>query len=512
LMDKNKLLDKVATHCRTTRTHISAQLTTNIPQFLGTLPPSLLKLLGPTLGIPNETATVAEMWERIVAMGFCAVLTHLRPRPLKKIAQELNVELNDSHSTEKHCETIVFAAYPREKVRIKLSKSLKKMPGISFSVIPNNTYCMGDMGFISFHVRNISTMRNDTERHYSPEFEFGNLRWSLLCMANKESLALYLCQQGTVHCKFVITVVNTNPDDSVFNEGTQRFSSASAENDWGFNNVVKFDYLLDPKNGFWDGDKDQISLSVGIVLVESVVKQQPAVKDQKKEKVSNEKIVQNAANQLLEAERLEKLKLKLKNDMAKLVKDEEKQRRDFSQKFSQGISQIADQLRAEQQKMTKEAAERERRELQERAREQERLRQQAEQVAEFRRKTAELNDEMSELHARKKTLSSDLKELKRSLDALKAVSAAADGEMADAQALLAERKKALKVRDAEVVALRKELQSIPRSLSPLPPESEDDGEAVEAGDGPASPAMGAAEADIMRSVQQSLEHVLDMDF
>jgi len=331
-------------------------------------------------------------------------------------------------------------------------------------------------------------------------------------MANKESLALYLCQQGTVHCKFVITVVNTNPDDSVFNEGTQRFSSASAENDWGFNNVVKFDYLLDPKNGFWDGDKDQISLSVGIVLVESVVKQQPAVKDQKKEKVSNEKIVQNAANQLLEAERLEKLKLKLKNDMAKLVKDEEKQRRDFSQKFSQGISQIADQLRAEQQKMTKEAAERERRELQERAREQERLRQQAEQVAEFRRKTAELNDEMSELHARKKTLSSDLKELKRSLDALKAVSAAADGEMADAQALLAERKKALKVRDAEVVALRKELQSIPRSLSPLPPESEDDGEAVEAGDGPASPAMGAAEADIMRSVQQSLEHVLDMDF
>jgi hypothetical protein len=514
-MDKNKMLDKVAAHANTTRAHVLAQLATSVPSFLKTLPDDLLRSLGPTLGIPHDYSTVPEMWERIVAMGFCAVLTHLRPRPLKKIAQELTIQLNDTVSTEKHCEQIVFTAFPRERFRVRQSRSLKKQPGVCFKVQPDRCRSQGDMGFIDFTVINVSGMRQDNERHYSPEFEFANLRWSLLCMANKDALALYLCQQGTVHCKFIISILNhTDPDSTVYNEGTQRFSSASAENDWGFNNVVKFEYLLDPKNGFWRSDTDTIDISVGIVLVEapnagkaptSVIATVPAAnpKAQPKATKTTERIVESVANQLLETERLENLRKKVKADLQKTVKEEDKQRKELVQKLAKSFQQFWDQHASEKNKIVRDIAERERREQQERLREQERLRQLQEQNDDLRRKVSDFTDENAELNAKKKTTTADVKESRKHLETLRSEAASAESELAKLMAELHALDAAVSSRNKQNAALRDEIDEARANMPPKPANG-----AHEDDDVTAMP----IDTEILRSVQQSLAGIVDADW
>jgi hypothetical protein len=519
-MDKNKMLDKVATHANTTRAHVLAQLATSVPSFLKTLPDDLLRSLGPTLGIPHDSSTVPELWERIVAMGFCAVLTHLRPRPLKKIAQELTIQLNDSASTEKHCEQIVFTAFPRERLRVRHSRSLKKAPGVCFRVVQNRCRCQGDMGFIDFAVLNVSSMRQDNERHYSPEFEFANLRWSLLCMSNKDALALYLCQQGTVHCKFIISILNhIDPDSTVYNEGTQRFSSASAENDWGFNNVVKFEYLLDPKNGFWSAETDQIVISVGIVLVEAnqtrtstsvITNNTPAAggarppRETTKTKggATKERIVESVANQLLETERLENLRKKVKADLVKTQKEEEKQRKDWLQKQQKGFQQLLDQHNSEKQRITKDIAERERKEQQERMREQERLRQLQEQNDELKRKVNEFTEECGELANKKKAALAEIKDERRRLDALKTEVVSIDAEVAKMAAEAEALEKLLADRRKDSKRLRDEIEET-RAKMPAK---------MHGGDDDLSSDTLPIDTDILRSVQQSLAGIVDADW
>jgi hypothetical protein len=498
LMDKNKMLDKVATQAKTTRTSILTQLASSIPSFLESLPADMLRLLAPALGIPNEAATVSEMLERIIAMGFCAVLTHLRPRPLKNIIKELSLAAADSWSTEKHCEHIVYHAFPGEYHRIRAAKSLKRVPGVDFSLVPGKACCIGDMGFLIFNVHNVSVMRNDSDRHYTPEFEFGGLRWSLLCMANKDSLALYLCQQGTVHCKFIITVVNHNPDDSVFNEGTQKFSSASAENDWGFNNVVKFDYLMDPKNGFWHSETDHISIEVGIVLVESNIKPSTsaaqALSSNRHAKAAQaERIVASEAEKLLEAERLDALKKKVKQDLARTQKEEERLRKEHGQRQGKGWQQLLEQQAAEVHRMNREHVERERKEQLERSREQERLRQQQEQTQEMQRRHGDLTEEGAELAGRKKALAAELKELRKQIEEQQHSVAAADAEVSQVQRQNADAVKKLQKRESAVKALRKEVAAI--AEPPAPP--------VQLATQPAD------DNDMMFSVQQSLAAIVD---
>jgi predicted nucleic acid-binding Zn-ribbon protein len=239
-------------------------------------------------------------------------------------------------------------------------------------------------------------------------------------MANKESLALYLCQTGTVYCKFVITVVNTLPDDSICNEGTQRFSSASTENDWGFNSVVKFDTLLDPKNGFWS-ENDSIVIEVGIVFVEAPKVQpgKPPSSKPKTEPRPDQRINEDIAAQLLESERLENLRKKIKQDLAKTVKEEEKTRKELVQRAQKLMGDAFDSCRSEKQRIVKEQQERERKEQQERLREQERIRQAQELSNEMRRRIAEYTDEAATLASKKKAVSSEINETKKSIDAIK---------------------------------------------------------------------------------------------
>ena len=434
LMDKHKIIDAVTTHVQTSPLPNSASI-----DFLNSLPDDLKVSLGPVLGLAKDNSSVVEMWERMVAMGFLSVLTNLRLGPLKKIAQELSVSLPDTSSTEKYCEAIVFAAFPKERIRVKNSK-IKKQTGVTFTSPPNLMRCVADMGYIVFVVQNISCMKKDVERHYSPEFEYGTLKWSLLCMANKESLALYLCQTGSVFCKFTITVMNTNPDDFICNEGTQKFSSASSENDWGFNNVVKFDTLLDPKNGFWSQENDSILIEVGIVFVEqpkTAPVKPPVLKEKMPPPPANEsKINQEVALQLLEAERLESLRKKVKQEINKTLKEEEKTRKELAQKCLKALADTVDASRNERNRILREQQERERKEQQERAREQERLRIAQEQNAEMKRKITELSEESVDIANKKKNITAETKELRKAIEKARQDLTSIDEIMASTQSSL----------------------------------------------------------------------------
>ncbi|CAG9578096.1 conserved hypothetical protein [Leishmania major strain Friedlin] len=408
LMEKQKIIEDMTSHVQTGPLPTAASI-----DFLNTLPDHLKQSLGSVLGLPEEKPPVEDMWERMVAMGFLSVLTNLRLKPLKKIANELSIVLPDTNSTEKFCEFIVFAAFPRERIRAKFSRAKQKK--VKFTVPPDSMSIKGDMGFVTFHVNNISMLTKESERHYSPEFHFANLKWSLLCMTNKESLALYLCQTGSVHCKFLITVVNkANPDDSICNEGTQSFSAMSQENDWGFNNVIKFAELLSPDQGFVTADDDSITIEVGIVLVEPL--KTPTAREKApvaKEKKNEPRVDEAAMLQLLADEKVEQTRKKLKQEISKTIREEEKTRKDITQRASKAYHDLCDRLRQETKRTQKEVADRERKEEQERQRELDKIKQAQEQMAELKSRLQSLKKENAELAQLKQDATQAAKEAKK---------------------------------------------------------------------------------------------------
>ena len=496
LMDEHKIIDAVASYCHASKPDVIAHMGTNV-DFLNSLPEDLRKVLGPVLGMPKENYSVREMWERIVAMGLSIVLTNLRQKPIRRIITELNIKLPEFASTEKCSEAIIYTVFPQELDRAKACKVSKKCTDVQFSILQSLVKSVGDMGFISFVVHNVSTMRKDLERHYSPEFEFGNLKWSILCMANKDSLALYLCQTGTVHCKFVISVVNTNNDDSICNEGTQRFSSASAENDWGFNNVVKFETLLDPHLGFWATETDSITVEVGLVFVESpplpkptnakeeaiqkqeqlaMQQQQKAAQPQfqsnnggkgkKKNKDGSKEInVIMDAEKLLKEERMETFKKKFKADLSKLQKDEEAKRKDQVQRQAKAWNQVWDSQTSEKNKLTKAEKERERKEQQERKREEERCRQVMEALTDLRRRSDDLAVETEELGERKISLAEDVKSTKKAIEGGKQELSTIDAEILALQKVVDEQVKKAKRNKERIHEAKQETK---RPLPKLP--------------------------------------------
>ncbi|KAG5497770.1 hypothetical protein GH5_02560 [Leishmania sp. Ghana 2012 LV757] len=408
LMEKQKIIEDMTSHVQTGPLPTAASI-----DFLNTLPDHLKQSLGSVLGLPEEKPPVEDMWERMVAMGFLSVLTNLRLKPLKKIANELGIVLPDTNSTEKFCEFIVFAAFPRERIRAKFSRAKQKK--VKFTVPPDSMSIKGDMGFVTFHVNNISMLTKESERHYSPEFHFANLKWSLLCMTNKESLALYLCQTGSVHCKFLITVVNkANPDDSICNEGTQSFSAMSQENDWGFNNVIKFAELLNPDQGFVTAEDDSITIEVGIVLVEPL--KTPTAREKApaaKEKKNEPRVDEAAMLQLLADEKVEQTRKKLKQEISKTIREEEKTRKDITQRATKTYHDLCDRLRQETKRTQKEVADRERKEEQERQRELDKIKQAQEQTAELKSRLQSLKKENAELTQLKQDAAQEAKEAKK---------------------------------------------------------------------------------------------------
>ncbi|KAG5472987.1 hypothetical protein CUR178_02903 [Leishmania enriettii] len=408
LMEKQKIIEDMTSHVQTGPLPTAASI-----DFLNTLPDHLKLSLGSVLGLPEEKPPVEDMWERMVAMGFLSVLTNLRLKPLKKIANELGIVLPDTNSTEKFCEFIVFAAFPRERIRAKFSRAKQKK--VKFTVPPDSMNIKGDMGFVTFHVNNISMLTKESERHYSPEFHFANLKWSLLCMTNKESLALYLCQTGSVHCKFLITVVNkANPDDSICNEGTQSFSAMSQENDWGFNNVIKFAELLNPDQGFVTAEDDSITIEVGIVLVEPL--KTPTAREKApaaKEKKNEPRVDEAAMLQLLADEKVEQTRKKLKQEISKTIREEEKTRKDITQRATKTYHDLCDRLRQETKRTQKEVADRERKEEQERQRELDKIKQAQEQTAELKSRLQSLKKENAELTQLKQDAAQAAKEAKK---------------------------------------------------------------------------------------------------
>ncbi|RNF00922.1 trichohyalin [Trypanosoma rangeli] len=408
LMDSHEILEEMTNHFQAGPLNTAASI-----DFLQSLPDQLKHALGHILGVWEESPQVEVMWERMVAMGFLGVLTNLRLRPLKKIATELGVPMPDTQSTEKCCETIMFAAFPRERLRAKNSRS-KKQKTLNFTVPPAGMRCKGHMGFITFQVENVSILPKDNERRYSPEFEFGKLKWSLLCMANKEFLALYLCQTGSVFCKFLITVVNhMHVDDSICNEGTQRFSTRSQENDWGFNTVIKFEELLNPKKGFWQEEGDSVTIEVGIVLVETPKPLNRAKSTSNKDKQTGPKVDEKAVRQLIEDEKMAQVRKRIKQEIAKVLKDGEKARKGIAQRAAKGFHDLVERFKAEKQRIIKELAERERREQQERQRELEIIKQAQEQNAEMKRRIETLKKESANLLREKKELTQETRELKK---------------------------------------------------------------------------------------------------
>lgn len=408
LMEKQKIIEDMTSHVQTGPLPTAASI-----DFLNTLPDHLKQSLGGVLGLPEEKPPVEDMWERMVAMGFLSVLTNLRLKPLKKIASELQITLPDSNSTEKFCEAIVFAAFPRERIRAKFSRA--KLKKVKFTVTPESMQVKGDMGFIFFQVNNISMLTKESDRHYSPEFHFANLKWSLLCMTNKESLALYLCQTGSVHCKFLITVVNKlNPDDSICNEGTQSFSAMSQENDWGFNNVIKFSELLNPAQGFITAEDDSITIEVGIVLVEPLKTPTSREKAPPPKERKNEPRVDEAAMlQLLEDEKAEQTRKKLRQEVNRSIREEEKTRKELTQKATKAYHDLCERLRQDTKRVLKETADRLKKEEQERQRDIERIKQAQELTEEMKSRLDTLKKENATLTIRKQEITEELKEIRK---------------------------------------------------------------------------------------------------
>eukprot|EP00758_Cryptobia_borreli_P017244 Tbor_TRINITY_DN6174_c1_g1::TRINITY_DN6174_c1_g1_i1::g.21400::m.21400 len=458
-------------------------------QFIETLSNEVKEALSLGLGLTPENSSSPEIWERIISIGLLSILNNLRIRPLKKISQELSLELADLPSTEKYCEAIVFGCFPMEKIRVRNSQKAKQHIGVAFNAPPSKMRCMGDMGMITFRVINISRMRKDNERHYSPEFEFGGLKWSVLCMNNKESLALYLCQTGTVYCKFFIQLQNKEPDDVIGNEGAQRFNSTSAENDWGFNNILKFDQLLEPQQGFWNEKDDSISIELGIAFVEvqngvdgkgdSVHKDQGgsangsgggsgAGKGKKSQQKINEDVAAAAA-QLLEQERLEKERKKIKQLLTSTQKEEEKDRKDLQTKRTKGIADIMDSHRQEVKRIVKEQKEFEKREQLERAKEQERIQRAHEQNVENQRKIESLTEENQELEEKKESLREGLITMKEELSNAKISLADVEEEIQQYSAKVKLMEKRAKEREAE-------LEELSELEPPTPEEPVDDQE------------------------------------
>lgn len=407
-MDKQKLQEDLVSHSPNQPFSAGAN-----KEYLEKLPENQKKALSSALGFPTNTPSTTDMWERMVAMGFLSVLTNLRLNPLKKIAQELNLSVPNTNSTVKYCEAIVFAAFPKEKARAREKFSQAKEKKVKFTAFPNEMNVRGDMGYITFHISNISMLAKESERHYSPEFSFAKMKWSLLCMANKESLALYLCQTGSVHCKFLITVVNhLNSSDSICNEGTQSFSALSQENDWGFNTVIKFSELLNPQQGFLKQGADTITIEVGIVLVEPL-KEVTKEKTQTKEQKASSREYNISAQKLLEDEQAEMLRKKLKQENAKTVKEEDRTRKDIAQKAAKAFHDLNDRLKQETKRLLKEIAEREKREEQEEQKHQEKLQAAKELAQEMKAELEELKKMQNKATQRKKELNQEIKDVKK---------------------------------------------------------------------------------------------------
>lgn len=458
----------------------------NTLKFIQSLKPESRELLRAALGLTAKNNTFEDIWERIIAMGLLGVLTNLRMRPLKKISQEIGMSV-DLPSTEKMCEEIVYQAFPRERIRVRNSNRAKKHIGVAFNAPPTRMRGMGDMGLIVFRVLNISKMRKDIERHYSPEFEFGGLKWSVLCMAHKECLALYLCQTGTVYCKFFIQLLNKDPDDTIGNEGAQKFASSSQENDWGFNSIIKFDQLLDPNAGFWESKDDSITIELGIVFVEAPKGSPAAInntivtaeKKVKKQQLKvNEAVVADAAAELLEQERLEKEQKRLRQLISSNFKEEERTRKELQTKFLRQMNDFIESQKHEAKRIQKEVKEAEKRAQLERAREQEKLQKAQEKNAEMRRRITILTEENTDLEAKTEALTSGLEECRIETSNLKNEMHSSDKDLSDLQARLLAQEAAIKKAEKELEELEDNEPSTPDD-DPLDQEIIDDHEEME---------------------------------
>lgn len=622
LWEKAKLLDKIAQHLHLARTAVLPQMAAqHIAGFFSSLSPDMLRAAAPALGVPGDerSATVPELWERVLATGLVAVLSNMRPRPLKKVAQELHVaDFNDSASTEKQCDQVVYHIFPRERLRNYAAKKLRRAPTVSFSLVPDRVRCVGDMGLLTFKLSGLSVMRADPgERHYAPEFEFAGLKWSLLCMANRDSLALYLCQTSSISCKFVLSVVNAvNPqDESIFNEGTQKFDSNSSENDWGFNNVVSFDKLLDDKAGFLCAP-DSVLVDVGIVPVASISpppaaapsptaaaaaaaaalaanatgaakrgddtsniakeksqqqqlqpekdkaaavsaaakksataqeaarndargreeldiatgkvfdemllaeeQQQAQFRNQNnkggsvgggkanngsggnnsgsggatgKPAVVDKKSAAALAAQLAEQERQEQLRRRIKQDLAKTLKDEARVRSDFCARSLRDLQGMADQCKRDAEQCAKDAEMRERQRVMERAKEQERLRQMQEQSIELTRRMHELRATSDTHSQQQQKLAAETAELRATADSNREQLVVTDAAVVAAREALASLREKLAQR-------KKKLHQLQVAVNALPEVRPETDESL------------AADSEIMRSVQQSLAGIIDLE-
>ena len=244
----------------------------------------------------HTNANTQDLYERTVVSGLRAGLGSLRPRLLKKVVTEIAAYCKNKYATtdtssqsstrafapqngedpsnlsvDKQVEFVVWSVVPGERVRHKKERlaSRRRKRGVGFFL--EHAASVFHTGRVCFRLSRVSSLRKNPYRHYSPDFQYGGVPWSLLAMQHKDHLALYLCQTGNVHCKFILTLLHVNEGESIRNEGCQRFQSNSAENDWGFNNVVSLEKLFDPVGGFWDSETDSILVDIALMILDDPV-------------------------------------------------------------------------------------------------------------------------------------------------------------------------------------------------------------------------------------------------
>ncbi|CCD14892.1 unnamed protein product [Trypanosoma congolense IL3000] len=117
--------------------------------------------------------------------------------------------------------------------------------------------------------------------------------------------------------------------------------------------------------------------------------------------------------QLIEDEKIAQIRKRIRQEIAKALKDEEKTRKDIAQRSIKGLHDLIERCKSEKQRIVKELAERERREQLEHQREQEIIKQAQEQNAEMKRRIEEMKHNITTLLRDKKELGQEIKELRK---------------------------------------------------------------------------------------------------
>ncbi|MCL7040172.1 hypothetical protein MKW94_022582, partial [Papaver nudicaule] len=144
---------------------------------------------------------------------------------------------------------------------------------------------------IEWTIENVSTLNE--ENHFSPIVTIGPHKWQLLAFRRGSNVDDYLsvyvvaveCTNSR-YAKFSLSIVGQT--DKTFKKEGSMLQFTEDENDWGFDDFIKFKELIDPSNGYIIDDvctieaelylnstQDSVEELVPMELIESVEERDP---------------------------------------------------------------------------------------------------------------------------------------------------------------------------------------------------------------------------------------------